>query len=261
MAITYYPKLSDHAAMQIIEQMIDKSPSEISKLHAVSHHQEYFYETYSQRVSHQQLRELRTELISLAEAQGFPHSVFVNGHRKFDQKAATILGQKTELIPAEAASQEVWNFLTLVLLPDIAAWRFKNQSRHRAYPRWMGGPRNTFARLWWRDATLGSSLSSFLGEDEAVGIMERTNLSANPSIARAIVRAFQTEIEKRPNVARSEILRTCMVYLRMRFTLVDLDSFSEEQLDKRISDWFSESSRIAYGNPPLQVPPSSVFDN
>lgn len=260
MAITYYPKLSDHAAKQIIEQMIGKTPSEISKLHALSHHQEYFYETYSERVSHSQLRELRQELIAAAEAQGFPHTVFVNGHRKFDQLAANILGQKTDLIPAEAATQEVWNFLTLVLLPDLAAWRFKNESMNHSYPRWMGGHRNTFARLWWRDATMGSALSSFLGEDEAVGIMERTNLSSNPAIARSIVRAFQKEVNKRPTVARSEILRSCMVYIRMRFTLVDLDSFDEDQLDERISQWFGEGANLAYGQISIQDQLSPRFE-
>ena len=88
----------------------------------------------------------------------------------------------------EAASTEVWSWLTLVLMPDIALQRFPDASSSRM----NGGPRNVFRKVWWRVEVLGDladpALPGTLGEDELVGIFERTSLGRNRSVARAIFR-------------------------------------------------------------------------
>lgn len=94
----------------------------------------------------------------------------------------------TRMSPMEAASTDVWSWLTLVLMPDIALQRFSDGSSSRMY----GGPRNVFRKVWWRVEVLGEladpMLSKTLGEDELVGIFERTSLCKNRAVARAIFR-------------------------------------------------------------------------
>lgn len=94
----------------------------------------------------------------------------------------------TRISPMEAASTDVWSWLTLVLMPDIALRRFPDGSSSRMH----GGSRNVFRKVWWRVHVLGEladpTLPNTLGEDELVGIFERTSLGRNRSVARAIFR-------------------------------------------------------------------------
>lgn len=242
MSITYFPKINSAAATGLISRMLDKQPEELSKLAAEDHPQKYYYETASHFVEREELRNLRSNLMALAKECGFPARK-QNSLRDFDQRASKILGQQLDLIPSEAAAPEVWSFLTLVLLPDLAAWRFPNTAQKLSYARWIGGDRNTFARLWWRDATLGYELASFLGEDEAVGIMERPRISGNPAVARSIVRSFMAVAKENEDLPRSDLLRHCMVKVRGSFTLVDFDAFEEEELNEIMAEIFAEGTR------------------
>lgn len=120
-------------------------------------------------------------------AAGWDRTVGWALHRATSSSAARIS-------PMEAASTDVWAWLTLVLMPDIALQRFPDGSRLRM----TGGPRNVFRKVWWRVEVLGDladpSLPDTLGEDELVGIFERTSLGRNRPIARAIfrrIRAFE----------------------------------------------------------------------
>ena len=60
--------------------------------------------------------------------------------------AAVWLYRESGIPPGEAFRNEVWSYLTIEVLPDIAAWRYLG----RAEERFLGGVRNTFQRLWLR---------------------------------------------------------------------------------------------------------------
>ena len=231
MSISYYPRLNNTYSMMLIsEYSSKKSPAELSAFAATSNEMAFHDASATERVSDAQLKLLREELYALAVKNGFPEALKPATVRNFDQPASDILYQKMDLIPAESANQEIWNFLTLVLLPDIAAWRYPNTQHKMDFERWLGTERNVFRKLWWRQATLGKSLNELVGEDEAVGIMERPGLSGNPDVARAIVRAFDAVYKDFSELGRSDVMRAVMVSVRRLVPLLNFEFYTEDEL-------------------------------
>lgn len=243
MAIQYFPRIDDLRAIEIIKELNAKTVSEAVELASTNHPAAYHYATAAITVSEEQLLSLRQRVKKVAEELGFPIELNRNDARELDQKISTILFQDVDLVPAEAANKEVWNFLTLVVLPDIAKWRFPNQSKKPDYDRWLGGHRNVIRKLWWREAVLGHDLNSKIGEDEAVGIMERPMLSGQASIARAMVKALLQSEEEFPNTARSELLRAGAVNLRRYLPFTAFEMLSEERIEEFVLKVFRESSQ------------------
>lgn len=135
------------------------------------------------------------------------------------------LGRTMNINPADAGHDSVWSFLTLVVLPDVAFERFPDAHEERM----VGGHRNVFRRLWVRERVVGDLMLEArnpLGEDEMVGIFERTELSRNRPLVRAMARTVM--LNKSTN--RSEFARN--FYKRVRFHTgpYSLDLHSEEEL-------------------------------
>ena len=144
----------------------------------------------------------------------------------------------TRMSPMEAASTDVWSWLTLVLMPDIALQRFPDGSSSRM----NGGPRNVFRKVWWRVEVLGDLadplLPDTLGEDELVGIFERTSLGRNRPIARAIFRRI---------VAFDDRGRTEYSRALSRTVLRDLAHVSTALLDDTSADELVASANHRIG--------------
>lgn len=143
-------------------------------------------------------------------------------------------------VPADAASRHVW-FVALVVLPDLAVWRFPG----RADERLLGQPRNVFRRLWWRAETVGSDLIDAqrgLGEDELVNIMERPTLAANARTAR---RLAQLLFEKgdATGLPRSELMRDVSKRVLRRQAVMCLDALPDDLLTEVLGDCFDEAIR------------------
>lgn len=97
------------------------------------------------------------------------------------------LHQALGIVPADAAHEGTWSFLTLVVFPDIAAIRFPDLHENR----FIGTPRNALRRTWQRYEVLGdlsARAARVLGEDELVGLFERTALVRNRRLASALAR-------------------------------------------------------------------------
>lgn len=79
----------------------------------------------------------------------------------------------------------VWDFLTLILLPDLAAVRYN--PRNAPSSRFTGGDRrHVFQRLWRRWLVLGPAIvqSQRLTEDDYVALLERRVTSERPVLAK-----------------------------------------------------------------------------
>lgn len=97
------------------------------------------------------------------------------------------LHRTLNIVPADAAHEGTWSFLTLVVFPDIAAIRFPDLHANR----FIGTPRNALRRSWQRYELLGElshGSQRALGEDELVGLFERTALVRNRRLAMALAR-------------------------------------------------------------------------
>ena len=145
----------------------------------------------------------------------------------FDLALGRTLNQHLCIIPADASHDETWSFLTLVVFPDVAVLRFPDMH----FDRLIGTPRNVLRRTWFRQEVLGDLLYSTdrsLGEDELVGLFERSALARNHALIRRLAVAVLAYDGRR---ARSEWARD--LYKRVRFSTGPrlLDALSEAELD------------------------------
>jgi hypothetical protein len=145
----------------------------------------------------------------------------------FDLTLGCALHENLKIIPADAAHDETWSFLTLVVFPDVAVIRFPDMHVDRL----IGKPRNVLRRAWFRQEVLGDLLHSTdrpLGEDELVGLFERSALARN----RALIRRLAVAVLAYDGpLARSEWARE--LYKRVTFTTGPrlLDALSDAELD------------------------------
>jgi hypothetical protein len=148
--------------------------------------------------------------------------------------------------PGEAARPEVWGFVTMVVLPDLARWRFPSARKER----FIGGVRNTFQRLWWRAHTLTDAetddpyhLMRRLTEDAQVQIMERTNLSSNLLLARSLAEESVKLRDVLPPSESEAAQRAASKMLLQRMVIVNFDALSSDQLKMAVESIFSRFSR------------------
>ncbi|MFC5177866.1 hypothetical protein [Nocardioides taihuensis] len=120
----------------------------------------------------------------------------------FDNALGAALHRELSIVPSDAAHEETWSFLTIIVFPDLAAVRFSSLHRDRL----IGTGRNTLRRSWQRQEVLGSLLQQGdprMREDELVGLFERTAMVRNRPLARQAVSA----VLERPGRGRTEWAR------------------------------------------------------
>jgi hypothetical protein len=166
----------------------------------------------------------------------------------FDLALGRTLNERLHIIPADAAHDETWSFLTLVVLPEVAVLRFPDMHLDRL----IGTPRNVLRRTWLRQEVLGDLLHSTdrpLGEDELVGLFERSALARNHALIRRLAAAVLAYDGPR---ARSEWARD--LYKRVTFSTGPrlLDALSDEELDAVI-----HRTEVALASPSRSAPAGS----
>ncbi|WP_268247803.1 DUF6339 family protein [Promicromonospora soli] len=158
----------------------------------------------------------------LAREHGFPHKAQRAG--EFDVALARLLHRSMEVMPAEAAAREMWAFLSLVLLPDVAYWRFPAPPGDRVMHTDI--TRHVFGRLWWR-ADLIHDLAredpyevlEILGEADFDQVYSRRKqIGASPTIVRNLIRVW-SELRENGELAlvndRQAFRNTLMVLNRV----------------------------------------------
>lgn len=180
---------------------------------------------------------------SVAIECGFPSSSGQTGRAKFDRDAAIALTSFSELATGEGLRDDVWAYLTTVLLPDVVRWRFESSSQER----FCGGVRNALQRLYIRAAALdlGSNagvdrwrLLRALTEDAHVAVFERPSIGGNSSLARAVAQQWTTSTATYGKGAMEEIMRRAIKLLRLRYQVVDLGLLAEDELAAVVAELF-----------------------
>lgn len=140
----------------------------------------------------------------------------------------------------EAGSEAIWTYISLVVLPDVANWRFPNKNNLGTYERHIGKKRNVFRRLWIRMYfTSGeANFASKLTEDQAVAIFERADTADNPRLAKAFVKAT---LEIRKVSKDNEIYRDAMKRVTRMLSTKSLDLYSDQELVNTILNEFKAS--------------------
>jgi hypothetical protein len=191
-----YPRLLIEQAKPLHELYRQLPVEELRQRVDTSNQSAIYAATGGDRVSTGQLAELREGASQLAMQFGFPGESSRDARRDFDLRLAEYLHTRMRIIPAEAASGDVWAFLALVLLPDVAYWRYP----HPPGDRMLGTDitRHVLGRLWWRAQLVHSpedpdsyAALAVLGEAAFDQIYARRKaLGGSPMIVKAILRTW-----------------------------------------------------------------------
>ena len=185
----------------------------------------------------------------VAEKAGYPESL-KGRTQDFDRPCGSELYRAMGIVPADAAAEQVWTFLTLVVVPEIGPWRFPDRPDERL----LGRPRNVLRRLWWRAWALGADLEYApdgcrpLGEDEAVQILERPSLGGNQRVAGALRNALWRAEAKGLPIARSEFMRQMTLRVRAAKSHILLDALGDAQLEELIDACAAASVQALTGS-------------
>ncbi len=240
-----YPRLLAEQARPLFEEYRPLPIAELTGRVAASHDSAVYVATGGDRVSATRLKELRASVVDLAKSAGFPDDSDRTRNAEFDLRLAALLHAEMGMVPAEAASRDVWAFLALVLLPDVAFWRYPQPPGDRVLGTDL--TRHVFGRLWWRAQLVGSSdepepygALKILGEAAFDQIYaRRAALGGSPHMVRAILRVWQTL--DLTGLNERETLRDFLKRLLRLAPFVLFDGIEEHALDQELRTVAHES--------------------
>lgn len=142
---------------------------------------------------------------------------------------------------AGASHPDVWPYLALVVLPDLAVERFgPDPNGHLPRDRYRSGRRNVFQRLYLRSSILGELLSDPelpLFEDELVGLIDR-NLSSDHRLARMVSEQI-VALDRSTN--RRETVRAGFKALQFELRVTDVAAMEDAALRALLGGLFEPS--------------------
>lgn len=194
-----YPRVDAKDAHRLQSEFISRLDAKIefsdSDLDAALSSPRAFPPTGGRRISEAELRDLRRSCLDgLADASA---SNDVAKTSSFDLAVGRVLHQAGKQSFGEFGDPYVWDFLTLILLPDLAAKRLAMGSSSvgsgsSLAKRVTGGDRrHVFQRLWKRWLIFGPDIveSGKLTEDDYVATIERL-ITNRPRLARVVAEAI-----------------------------------------------------------------------
>ncbi|WP_030170061.1 DUF6339 family protein [Spirillospora albida] len=233
-----YPRLLAGQARPLHERYRDLTIQTLTELAETSHDSAVYVATGGDRISEQMLRELREQVVDLAEQAGFPGESTQKLRAGFDLRLATVLHSGMGIVPAEAASGDVWAFLALVLLPDVAYWRYPRPPGDRVLGTDL--TRHVFGRMWWRAQLVHAAddpdpyaALSVLGEAAFDQIYARRKaLGGSPHLVKGILRVWNDlhlhGLEER------QVLRHLLMRLLRLGPFVLFEALGEPSLDAEL---------------------------
>jgi hypothetical protein len=239
-ATLLYPRLNRAVAQRILNERSNFPLEKLREMGSLDHPDAAPSATGGRPVTTEKLRDIQSAIRQIANEAGYPKAI-AGSTQTFDRPCGSALYRLMEIVPADAAEEGVWSFMTVVLVPEIGPWRFPRQSDDRI----LGRPRNVLRRLWWRAWALGPDLETApvgcepLGEDESVQIMERPSLGGNRRSARALQTALWSAEVTGLTVPRSELMRQLARRLRATKSHISLDALDDQSLAvllKRLTD-------------------------
>lgn len=238
-----FPRMTQDDAVRRVLELTQLPLSKVRGMATTSLENASYYQTATRRATLGDISALQAEIWRIADAHGFPDSKPRGGMVGFDRVLSARLFALMDIVPADAADEGVWSFVTLNLCPDVAFWRYPKESNPgiEAYERWIGKPRNIFRRAWWRGYLLGQELSDQLLEDEVVGLMERPSIGGHVPLARIVASTHLAEVAKKSVPSRQDLLRQVTKRLRRRLALISVYSLDANSMKSLVDEIFGES--------------------
>lgn len=235
-----YPRLLAGQARPLHDEYRELAIPELRQRAATSHDSAVYVATGGDRVREDELLELRRLVLDLAGGAGFPGKSSRHLRAAFDLKVAAALHTNMRLVPAEAASGDVWAFLALVLLPDVAYWRYPKPPGDRILGTDL--TRHVFGRMWWRAQLVHSSddpdpyaALEILGEAAFDQIYARRKALGNsPYLVKSVLRVWnRLDLN---GLDEREVLRDFLKRLLRLAPFVLFESLSVDLLEEELRD-------------------------
>ncbi|WP_040797529.1 DUF6339 family protein [Nocardia higoensis] len=238
MTTLLYPRLLRGRSKQLAEEYTELGPLELQDRWATSDESAVFVATGGARVTIDKLQSLRDIVIDLAKDAGFPQPPTGEQKAAFDLRLAIMLHKEMRIAPAEAAAGDVWAFLALVVLPDVAHWRYPKPPGDRV--RGSDLTRHVFGRLWWRSQLVYSPMDDdpyaalhVLGEAAFDQIYaRRALLGGSPHLIKAILRVWNHLDFK--GLPERLLLRDFLKRLLRLAPFVVFEALEDEALDEEL---------------------------
>lgn len=245
-----FPMLDTRFAEEIVRRTVEEelSTETITPIVKTYHPKSRISETGLRTATEDELQILRDEVVAAARKFGYPSSTKKKDHISFDHEVATILVSQIDTPINDARSDELWNFITTVLLLDIASWRFPNKRKDPKFNRYLGvSPKSTFKKLWWIGYNLGE-LNRVLGEDMSVALMERTTIAGDSRLPKVVAELAQKrEADVKEVIENRKALklvdddythwfRATLLRLTAQCFTVCVESLSDDQLAELVDD-------------------------
>ena len=232
--ITLLPRLPAPAAERLLETYLRNGPHQWSGFNANDLPEAVrFTPTGGSPISSKHLEDIRMGILHIAKKNGYGGKGTRTELSNFDAQAAAWLADQRVLASGESLRDDVWAFIAIVAVPDIANWRFGDSPE-----RYLGGVRNTFQRLWMRGKLFDRGQASFdrwgllekLSEDAFVQITERPSLGGNPVLALGIAEAWARASLHHGKGPMEGLTRRAMLQIRARNEVRCLDELPAESL-------------------------------
>jgi len=226
---------------------VDDLLSVFPSAHAFDHPDVYVAESGGARVDEATVSRLREQIVEAATSCGYPGANRTK-RTDFDRMATRILFEGMGDNASDLYRPEVWNFITLVLLPDVAAWRWPpNNDGLYTEERLRGHKvvRNAFSRLWIRAYTLGPDLieqdfnGERLQEDNLVQVVERPGLARHQRFARCHTR-LSIQHTPPPGVSREEDFRLLTKIALRRLAFINPEVLDDDQLEELVTEYVDD---------------------
>lgn len=251
-----WPRLDVDEAQITAARIFQLTPDDAGESVSTSVEGLRFYPTAPTRVTKSDLDALRAEVIDLAEHHGFPGNRDLRAKPSFDQELAVLFARSMPMLPVEASDDEIWAFLTLKVLPDVAIWRWPASEDadeleigedDPARPqiatrmdRFLGRRRGVFRQAWWRAHLLGAERCTRLDEDNFINLTDRISLTGDARIAPIVVDTHLRLVSE-PGYDRRYGLRRALVLIGRLFGRLAVEALSDDEVRGLIEDAFSKA--------------------
>lgn len=245
---TLYPRLPAKAAEERFVEIRELSAVDLAGRHDTSHLAQFFAPTGGTRATSERLSALRGLVTDLAGRHGFPAEPLGRSVHEFDTELARTLHTSMDLVSAEAAIRSIWAFLALVVVPDVAVWRFPRPPEDRLLATDI--TRHVLGRLWWRAELLCDParaddpyhlLGVFPERNFDQILSRRRSIGGSPELIRALAKEWPRDWT---GTNETDALRDVLKHLMRRGAFQDLFGLPEELLRLEVARTISD---VRYG--------------
>ena len=255
---TIYPRLIRKEAIRNLDSIMSMAPHQMLNINNEGLNLDsYFYSSVGGiKVTEKELNEIRINIINIAKNNNFPKPPSTINSQQFDRESTIYLFQNLNISINEASKNEIWNFISCMLLPEIVYWRYfykENEikpTNNALIDRYLGGRRNCFQKLWWRALVFQNInnnekefefLSIFNGDDFRE-LEERTSIYGNINLCREIAKNY-SEIKKNSmeKIANRDVFRDIIKRTRRYMSWLAFEVLTLSELQTAVKDIYIET--------------------